>query len=162
MTERRTQSGIPLQPFYTSADVPSAGDDEASRERLNDPGEYPFTRGRLAGPRGRDSWIQQELSGEGTPRRSNEQFRQLIEKGARGVDVIGDAPTMSSMDPDHPLARHAVGNTGVSICRFQDFEDLYADLPLNELTLSHSLPPGAYTVAALHRIARRRGFDPKE
>jgi methylmalonyl-CoA mutase N-terminal domain/subunit len=162
MAERTTQSGIPLRPFYTAADVSSGGEDEASRERLNDPGEYPFTRGRLASPRRRDSWIQQELSGEGTARRSNEQFRQLIEKGARGLDVIGDAPTMSAIDPDHPLARHAIGNTGVSICRLQDFEDLYADLPLNELTLSHSLPPGAYAIAALHRVAGRRGFNPKE
>jgi len=162
MAQRRTQSGIPLKPFYTGADVSSGADDEASRARMSDPGVYPFTRGRMSSPRGRDSWIQQELSGEGTPRRSNEQFRQLIERGARGVDVIGDAPTMSSMDPDHPLARHAVGNTGVSICRLRDFEDLYADLPLDQLTLSHSLPPGAYAIAALHRIARRRGFDPRE
>ena len=74
--------------------------------------------------------------------------------------MIGDAPTMSAMDPDHPLARHAVGNTGVSICRFQDFEELYADLPLTDLTFSHSLPPGAYPIAALHRVAERRGLDP--
>jgi len=162
MKPRTTQSGIPLQPFYTAADVSSGGDDEASQGRLNDPGEYPFTRGRLASPRPRDSWIAQELSGEGTAKRSNEQFHQLIEKGARGLDVIGDAPTMSAIDPDHPLARHAVGNTGVSICRFQDFEDLYAGLPLNELTFSHSLPPGAFAIAALHRVAKRRGFNPKE
>jgi len=161
MTERKTQSGIPLRPFYTAADVADRGDGDSAREGLSDPGEYPFTRGRLASPRPRDSWIAQELSGEGTPRRSNEQFRQLIAKGARGVDVIGDAPTMSAMDPDHPLARHAVGNTGVSICRFRDYEDLYADLPLDELTLSHSLPPGAFAVAALHRVAGQREFDPK-
>jgi len=161
MSERETQSGIPLKPFYTAADVASTDGDGSAREPRAEPGEYPFTRGRLASPRTRDSWIQQELSGEGTPRRSNEQFRELIDKGARGLDVIGDAPTMSSMDPDHPLARHAVGNTGVSICRLKDFEDLYAGLPLTELTLSHSLPPGAFAIAALHRIALRRGFDPK-
>jgi len=161
MTERTTQSGIPLRPFYTAADVAAKADDERARGDLGDPGEYPYTRGRLASPRQRDSWIAQELSGEGTARRSNEQFRQLIARGARGVDVIGDAPTMSALDPDHPLARHAVGNTGVSICCFRDYEDLYADLPLNKLTLSHSLPPGAFAVAALHRVARRRGFDPK-
>ena len=62
--------------------------------------------------------------------------------------------------PDHPLARHAVGNTGVSICRFQDFEELYSELPLTELTFSHSLPPGAYAIAAFHRVAKRRGLDP--
>jgi len=162
MSGPRSQSDIPLKPFYTAEDLSSHEDAEAARESLGEPGEFPFTRGRLASPRPRESWIQQELSGEGTPRRSNEQFRELIEKGARGLDVIGDAPTMSAMDPDHPLARHAVGNTGVSICRLKDFEDLYADLPLNELTLSHSLPPGAFAIASLHRIAGRRGFDPRE
>lgn len=30
------------------------------------------------------------------------------------------------------------------------------------MTLSHSLPPGAYAIAALHRIAARRGFSPSE
>ncbi|MEQ8493381.1 MAG: methylmalonyl-CoA mutase family protein [Gammaproteobacteria bacterium] len=151
-----TQSGIPLEPYYSrehvGGDVADAGDAA--------PGEYPFTRGRLASPRRRDAWIHQELSGEGTARRSNEQFRQLIARGARGLDVIGDAPTMSALDPDHPLARHAVGNTGVSICRYRDFEELYEGLPLDELTFSHSLPPGAYAIAALHRVAARRGFAP--
>ena len=160
MTDRTTESGIALRPFYTAEDaISEPGNADA---RLNAPGEYPFTRGRLASPRRRESWIQQELSGEGTAKRSNEQFRLLIDKGARGLDVIGDAPTVSALDPDHPLARHAVGNTGVSICRFQDFEDLYADLPLNELTFSHSLPPGAFTIGALHRIAGKRGFSPGE
>ena len=158
MTERTTDSGIPLRSFYTEDDVAGVNEREDPTAHLSVPGEYPFTRGRLASPRRRESWIQQELSGEGTARRSNEQFRQLIAKGARGLDVIGDAPTMSAIDPDHPLARHAVGNTGVSICCFQDFEDLYADLPMNELTFSHSLPPGAFTIAAIHRIAERRGF----
>ena len=154
MNERTTLSGIPLKSFY------GPNSEEKAKHNLSDPGEYPFTRGRLASPRPRDSWIQQELSGEGTARRSNEQFKELIAKGAKGVDVIGDAPTMSALDPDHPLARHAVGNTGVSICRFEDFQDLYADLPMDQLTFSHSLPPGAYTVAALHRVAQERGFDP--
>ena len=157
MADRLTQSGIPLQSFY----APESGQDPEYRERRGDPGEYPYTRGRLPSPRRRDTWIHQELSGEGTPERSNRQFQKLIAQGARGLDVIGDAPSMSAMDPDHPLARHAVGNTGVSICRFRDYEELYRGLPLEELTLSHSLPPGAYTIAALHRIASKRGIDPK-
>lgn len=154
MSDRTTQSRIPLKPFYGPIDSETG----EYRNRMGDPGSYPFTRGRLPRPLRGDGWILQELSGEGDPRRSNEQFRQLIAKGARGLDVIGDAPTMAAMDADHPLARHAIGNTGVSICRFRDFEDLYADLPIDQLTLSHSLPPGAYTIAALHRIAENRGY----
>jgi methylmalonyl-CoA mutase N-terminal domain/subunit len=63
------------------------------------------------------------------------------------------------MDPDHPFARHAVGTQGVSVCRLQDFHELYAGLPLDRITLSHSLP-ALYTVAGLYCAARERGVDP--
>src|SRR5208283_5304055 len=68
-----------------------------------------------------NSWILRELSGEGSPAHSNRQFRDLIARGAVGLDVIGDAPSVGCLDPDHPFARAAVGTQGVSICRLQDF-----------------------------------------
>ena len=75
-------------------------------ERLGDPGEFPTPRHagapRPAPEQGHDV-IVRELSGEGPPRRSNEQFHYLLEHGATGLDVIGDTPTLASIDPDHPL-----------------------------------------------------------
>jgi methylmalonyl-CoA mutase N-terminal domain/subunit len=110
--------------FYGPADV---GTDY---RRIGDPGEYPFTRGRLRPPNGRPGgWIQRELSGEGSPRRSNEQLRVLLAHGALGIDVIGDNPTMSALDPDHPMCVPAVGTTGVSLCRKQDFIELFDGIP---------------------------------
>lgn len=138
------------RPFYTPADVP--GDYSA----IGDPGSYPFTRGRL---RGSSGWIQRELSGEGSPRRSNEQLRSLLAQGALGVDVIGDNPTMSALDPDHPMCVPAVGTTGVSLCRKQDFLELLAGIPLDRITLSHSLPP-AFAIAGQYLAARDSGLDP--
>src|SRR5262249_53279130 len=93
----RSGSGIPLLPFYRPE--PGARDYVG----IGDPGTYPFTRGRLRPPGARPrGWIQRELSGEGSPRRSNEQLRALLAHGALGVDVIGDNPTVSALDPDHP------------------------------------------------------------
>lgn len=152
--ERATDSGLPLRPVYGPADAP-AGD---YAERLGDPGAYPFTRGRRAA--GADGgWIQRELSGEGDPARSGEQLRYLIAHGATGLDVIGDTPTMAWMDPDHPMAAPAVGTQGVSLSSLQDWLDLYEGLPLDRLTLSHSVP-AAFAVAGLYLTARRRGVDP--
>ena len=130
MSERLTQSEIPLKPVYTPADV--AGD---YASRLGDPGAYPYTRGRR--PAGGDGggWIQHELSGEGSAARSSEQFRYLIAHGATGVDVIGDTPTMAWLDPDHPAARHAIGTQGVSVCHLGDYRDLYEGLPLDGITV---------------------------
>ena len=119
MTGARSASGIPLRPFY--------GPDE--------PGTYPFTRGRLRPPHaGPGGWIQRELSGEGSPRRSNQQLRSLLAHGARGIDVIGDNPTMSALDPDHPMCVPAVGTTGVSLCRKQDFTELLDGIPLDRIS----------------------------
>ena len=141
--------------FYGPADV------DADYRRIGDPGEYPFTRGRLRPPHGRPGgWIQRELSGEGSPQRSNAQLRALMEHGALGIDVIGDNPTMSALDPDHPMCVPAVGTTGVSLSRKQDFIELLDGIPLERTTLSHSLPP-AFALAGQYLAARERGLDPK-
>ena len=154
MTERRTQSRIPLKPVYAPADL--VGFDYT--QHLNDPGAYPYTRGTRPQPVG-GGWIQRELSGEGDPARSNAQFKYLLAKGQMGLDVIGDAPTMGGLDPDHPFAVHAIGTQGVSICCLQDYRELYRDLPLDRITLSHSLP-GLFAIAGLYCVARERGFAP--
>jgi methylmalonyl-CoA mutase cobalamin-binding domain/chain len=140
-----TRSGVPLQRAYTA----NGGGGER-------PGEFPFTRGRLSNPK-HTTWIQRELSGEGNGERSNEQIRYLLEHGQTGIDVIGDAPTQSLLDPDHPLAREAVGTQGVSLCRKQDFLDLLKDLPLGQVSISSSVP-AFFTLPGLVLAAREAGF----
>ena len=125
-----------------------------------DPGSYPFTRGRLQPRQAVDGgWIHRELSGEGSPRRSNRQLHALLAHGARGIDVIGDNPSMAALDPDHPMCVPAVGTTGVSLCRTQDFVELLEGIPLDRVTLSHSLP-AAFAIAGQYLAGRRHGFDP--
>jgi methylmalonyl-CoA mutase, N-terminal domain len=155
-----TDSSTRTEPvlFYGPA-VPDA----AYERNLADPGSYPFTRGTRA-PRKRkpgasSEFIVRELSGEGPPERSNEQFRYLLEHGATGLDVIGDTPTQSFMDPDHPYARHAVGNQGVSVCRAEDYRVLYAGIPLDRVSVDHSLP-GGFAAAGLLIAAEDHGFSP--
>lgn len=150
----QTESRIPLQPLYGPAD----GAGKSYDTEMGDPGSFPFTRGtRPAGTR--RGWIHRELSGEGDPRRSNEQFKYLLGLGQMGLDVIGDTATMGLLDPDHPFARHAVGTQGVSVCCLDDFRELYRDIPLDQVTLSHSLP-AAFTVAGLYSVASERGVSP--
>ena len=117
MGENRTRSGIFLKQLYTPGDLKDFDYDK----HLNDPGSYPFTRGRRKGAG--VGWIQRELSGEGDPSRSNEQLKYLIEKGQMGIDVIGDSPTMACLDPDHPFAANAIGTQGVSLCCLQDYRE---------------------------------------
>ena len=155
MTDFRTQAGVPLKPLYRPEDLDGFDYDA----KLADPGEYPFTRGRRIEV-GRSSWIHRELSGEGDPKRSNEQFKYLLDKGQTGLDAIGDMPTMSLIDPDHPMAAHGVGTTGTSLCRLQDFVDLYDGLPLDKISLSNSLQP-SIALANLYSAAKRLGYAPE-
>lgn len=124
---------------------------------LGDPGEYPYTRGRRPVDT-TGSWIQRELSGEGSPSRSNAQFRNLIAAGATGVDVIGDTASMALIDPDHPMAAASVGTAGVSVCRLTDYIELYDGMPLDRITFSHSLN-APFCVAGLYLAARHHGYD---
>ena len=152
-----TDAGVPLRLFYGPEDARPL---DYERD-LADPGEFPYTRGRRAPkPGGANSaWIQRELSGEGSPRRSNQQFRELLAHGALGVDVIGDTPTMAALDPDHPMCAPAVGTSGVSLCRKQDFIELFEGIPLDQITASHSLP-AAFALAGQYVAARASGVDP--
>jgi len=137
---------VPLQRFYA--------DPEGRGER---PGEFPYTRGRSSNPHAQAAWIQRELSGEGDGARSNEQIRYLLEHGQTGIDVIGDAPTQALLDPDHPLAREAVGTQGVSLCRKQDYLDLFQGVRFGEVSISSSVPPYV-SLAGLVICARQAGF----
>ncbi len=150
MTEEFTKSKIPIKPLYTHEDV--AGLDVETQ--LGRPGAYPYTRGIR--PAAAWSWIQRELSGEGTPKTSNEQLKYLISKGQSGIDVIADAPTMALLDPDHPMAGAAIGTQGVSLCTLQDFRDLWAGLPLGSLTISNSIS-SHFSAAALYLVAKENG-----
>ena len=140
-----TRSGLPLQRFYVA--------ENGNGER---PGEFPFTRGRSSS-QALTSWIQRELSGEGDSARSNEQIRYLLDHGQTGIDVIGDAPTQSLLDPDHPLAREAVGTQGVSLCRKQDFLDLFCDIQFGQVSTSSSVP-AFFALSGLVSSAREAGF----
>ena len=151
MSEQITRSGIPLKQVYTPEDVK----DSDYHTRLNDPGTYPYTRGRHAGAT--TGWIQRELSGEGEPSRSNEQLKYLIEKGQMGIDVIGDSPTQGCLDPDHPLAVNTIGTQGVSLCCLQDYIELFRDLPLESISVSSSVPP-AFAISGLYLAAKQTGI----
>lgn len=157
MTEiYRTRSGVQLQSHYSATDRQNyaAGDTEA-------PGEFPFTRGRFAAMRTGGSWIQRELSGEGSPTESNEQLRYLIEMGQSGIDVIGDSPTMSMMDPDHPLAIPTAGTQGVSACRKQDYLELFDGIDFDTTSVSSSIP-AVFSIAGLIHAARQNNVAPSK
>ncbi len=154
MSEHESTPGKPKKAYYRPEDVSFLHYDS----QLNDPGSYPFTRGRSPEV-GATPWFPRELSGEGDPAHTNRQLKYLLEKGQVSIDVIGDTPTMAMIDPDHPFAANAVGTQGVSLCCLQDFRDLYRDIPLESVPVAGSLPP-AFALAGLYILAQENNISP--
>src|SRR6202012_2151764 len=81
--ERRTDSGIPVQPLYTAADL--GGRDPATR--LGEPGTPPYTRGIYPTMyRGR-LWTMRQYAGFGTAEETNRRFHYLLEHGQTGLST---------------------------------------------------------------------------
>jgi len=81
--------------------------------------------------------------------------------GQTGLDVIGDAPTMSMIDADHPYSKYTAGTQGVSLSTLQDYTDLLDGVPLDNISLSASLPP-AFAVSGIYLASQENGYDPSK
>src|SRR5947209_4488127 len=158
-------SGIPIQPLYTPDDLAGWSYDE----KLGYPGEFPFTRGVYPTMyRGR-LWTMRMFAGFGRPEDTNARFKYLLAQGQTGLSTAFDMPALMGYDADHPRARGEVGREGVSISTLDDFERLFADIPLGDVTTSMTInctasaaPPTYLAAAEPPRRAgdRRRGPMP--
>ncbi len=147
-------SGIPLAPLYTPASL----GDWSYDAKLGQPGEYPFTRGVYPTMyRGR-LWTMRMFAGFGRPEDTNARFKYLLQEGQTGLSTAFDMPALMGYDADHPRARGEVGKEGVSISTLDDFERLFADIPLGDVTTSMTINCTASVALAMYlAIADRQG-----
>jgi methylmalonyl-CoA mutase N-terminal domain/subunit len=149
-------SGIPIQPLYTPEDLAGT----SYEERLGYPGEYPYTRGVYPTMyRGR-LWTMRMFAGFGRPEDTNLRFKYLLKQGQTGLSTAFDMPALMGYDADHPRARGEVGKEGVSISTLDDFERLFADIPLGDVTTSMTINCTASVALAMYlAIAEKQGVS---
>jgi len=125
---------------------------------LENPGEYPFTRGIYADMyRGR-LWTMRQYAGFGTAQESNARYRFLLSQGQTGLSIAFDLPTQMGMDPDHPMAAGEVGRVGVSVASLRDMEVLLEGIPLDRVSVSMTInSTAAVLLAMVLCLAQRRG-----
>ncbi len=149
-------SGIPLQPLYTPEDLAGT----TYGERLGYPGEYPFTRGVYPTMYRGKLWTMRMFAGFGRPEDTNARFKYLLEQGQTGLSTAFDMPALMGYDADHPRARGEVGKEGVSISTLADFEMLFADIPLGDVTTSMTINCTASVALAMYlAIAEKQGVS---
>ena len=146
---RSTLSGEPLQPLYGPEDL--AGWDP--EERLGEPGAFPFTRGVYPSMyRGR-LWTMRQFAGFGTPEETNARYRFLLDQGQGGLSVAFDMPTLMGLDSDDPRSEGEVGRCGVATDSLEDFEALFRDIPLGEISTSMTISGPAVVAFAFYLAA---------
>jgi methylmalonyl-CoA mutase N-terminal domain/subunit len=156
--ERTTLSGEPLRPLYGPEDLR----DWDPADRLGEPGAFPFTRGVYPTMyRGR-LWTMRQFAGFGTPEETNERYRFLLEQGQGGLSVAFDMPTLMGLDSDDPRSEGEVGRCGVATDSLDDFETLFRDIPLGDISTSMTISGPAVVAFAFFLAAAERQGVPWE
>ncbi|HET6173028.1 MAG TPA: methylmalonyl-CoA mutase family protein [Gaiellales bacterium] len=149
-----TLSGIPVEPLYSPRTTPLDYD-----AALGDPGSFPYTRGPYGTMHRGQLWTMRMFAGFGTADETNKRFHYLLKQGQTGLSTAFDMPSLMGYDSDAPRALGEVGREGVAIDTLADMEDLFAGIPLDEVTVSMTInAPAAMILAMYACMARRRGI----
>ncbi len=149
-------SGEEINPLYSQDDIDSSN----YLEKINFPGDYPFTRGiHVNGYRGK-VWTMRQFAGFGTPEDTNERFKYLLDNGQTGLSVAFDLPTLMGYDSDDQLSEGEVGICGVSVSSLEDMELLFKDIPLDKVSTSMTINSTAAMIFAFYlAIAEKQGVE---
>jgi methylmalonyl-CoA mutase N-terminal domain/subunit len=154
-----TKSGLALERLYLPTE--EAPD---YLEKLNFPGQYPFTRGVHPTMYRSDFWVMGQYSGFGSPKEANERFKYLIEQGQTGFSIAMDLPTQIGLDSDNPLSEGEVGKVGVALDSLEDIEKLFDGIPFEKVrqlrTTANAI--GTITAAMFIAFAENKGINPND
>ena len=150
--EWQTAEGIAVSALYTAADV--AGVDPGL------PGFAPYTRGPYASMYAGRPWTIRQYAGFSTAEESNAFYRRNLAAGQKGLSVAFDLATHRGYDSDHPRVVGDVGKAGVAIDSVDDMKILFAEIPLNEMSVSMTMNGAVLPIMAFYIVAaEEQGVD---
>ena len=142
-----TPEGIPVKPLYTSADL----DDVEFADSL--PGLPPFVRGVRATMYANRPWTIRQYAGFSTAEESNAFYRRNLAAGQMGLSVAFDLATHRGYDSDHERVVGDVGKAGVAIDSVEDMKILFDGIPLEKMSVSHTMNGAVLPVLACFIVA---------
>jgi methylmalonyl-CoA mutase N-terminal domain/subunit len=157
-TRFETSSGIEVPRVPLPQD-----DDHDYEQQLGFPGEYPYTRGVQPTMYRSRFWTMRQYAGFSTAEESNKRYRYLLGQGQTGLSVAFDLPTQIGYDADDPIAQGEVGKVGVSISSIRDMQQLFDQIPLDQVSTSMTINAPAGVLLAMYiAVAKRQGADVKK
>jgi methylmalonyl-CoA mutase N-terminal domain/subunit len=135
-------------------DLPAVGlPRDEPPETVGYPGFFPYTRGiHVTGYRGKP-WTIRQFAGFAGVEDTNARFRHLLEQGQHGLSVAFDMPTLMGYDSDDPISLGEVGHCGVAVDSADDMADLFAGIPLGEVSVSMTINGPAQILFAFLLVA---------
>ncbi len=129
-------------------------------EKLNFPGEFPYTRGIHPNMYRGKLWTMRQFAGFGSPEETNNRFKLLLSQGQTGLSVAFDMPTLMGYDADHSISNGEIGHCGVSISSMKDMEVLFEGIDLSKISVSMTINgPAAIIFAFYVAVAEKKGVD---
>jgi methylmalonyl-CoA mutase N-terminal domain/subunit len=105
-----------------------------------------------------------QFAGFGSADDTNTRFKYLLAnaKGTNtGLSTAFDLPTLMGRDSDDALSAGEVGRCGVAIDTIEDMHRLYADIPVDKVTVSQTINGPACVIWAMYiAMAKQRDIDP--
>ncbi|GIM91331.1 acyl-CoA mutase large subunit family protein [Paractinoplanes toevensis] len=148
-----SESGFEIKPVYRPEDVPAD-------VPIGEPGEFPYTRGVYPTMYTKRPWTMRQYAGFGTASESNARYHQLLKAGTMGLSVAFDLPTQMGYDSDEPIAHGEVGKVGVAIDSIDDMRQLFAGIPLDQVSTSMTInAPGSVLLLLYQLVAEEQGVD---
>lgn len=163
-----TISGVVLDPVYGPPPAGGPGLTTSLQNLERDiaaPGEFPYTRGLYPEGYRTRLWTMRQFAGFGSADDTNKRFKYLLSqaKGTKantGLSTAFDLPTLMGRDSDDPLSAGEVGRCGVAIDTIEDMHRLYADIPIDQVTVSQTINGPAAVIWAMYlAMARQRDIS---
>lgn len=153
-----TSSDIPIERLYTPDKM-----DEDYIEEIGFPGQYPYTRGIQPTMYRSRYWTMRQYAGFGSAEETNRRFRYLLKQGQTGLSVAFDLPTQIGYDSDDPMADGEVGKVGVAIDSLKDMEQLFDQIPLDQVSTSMTInAPASILLAMYIAVGEKQGVAPEK
>ena len=151
----KSMSGQENELFYNSKNSHIEYDSE-----VNNPGEFPYTRGIHENMYRGKIWTMRQFAGFGSPEETNKRFKFLLKQGQTGLSVAFDMPTLMGYDPDDEMSCGEVGHCGVSISNLNDMEILFDGIDLSKVSVSMTINGPAIIIFAFYvAVAIKKGID---
>ena len=144
---RETPEGITVKPLYTAADL------EGLEYVDGMPGFAPFLRGPRATMFTNRPWTIRQYAGFSTAEETNAFYKAGLKAGQTGLSVAFDLATHRGYDSDHPRVVGDVGKAGVAIDSVEDMKILFADIPLEKVSVSMTMNGAVLPVLAGYIVA---------